>query len=176
MSIKIAKAYATVEGIRKGLKSVSARHTSWKNDTQALGLACMNHAQIHGDWTLICEFVDTITVSAGVYKAKVTGWASTYMHGEFSKGEKGGLVFKYDEGHDKATIDLEGAAAAAWHEYKAPVTDKSKTLDEIRESVFKMLVAASKSGKVTDAEGAAILDAIDAQLEERAALEVLEAA
>lgn len=171
MTVKIAKKYTTVDGIRAGIKSVLNRAVTWRNDVQAVAVACVNHAQVHGDWTLLRDLIEGITKTDGINKSKLKGWAEQFCHGSFEEDDKGELKLYFDDGHGVKDIDVEGAAGTNWFEWKPARKDTSKSLEEIRASVFKMLTASLKADKVTEEEGKSLLDHIDGLLEARAEID-----
>jgi hypothetical protein len=171
MSIVIRKQFKTVEGIRAGIKSVLSRGNKWANDVQAVAVACINHAKEHGDWTLSRELVDGITKVNGVNKSKLGLWFCTFMHADYVENDKGEMMFAFHEGKGVKDIDVEGAYGTNWYDIKPPQKDNSKTLEEVRDAVQKMLATSFKNDKVTEAEGEEVMAVFQRLIEARATAE-----
>jgi hypothetical protein len=169
MTIQISVKYNTVEKMHAGVKSVIGRAKSWRNDVQQLAVATLNHAHVHGDWTILRDLVEGVSQSDGVNKTALKNWAEHFTGAELTavkdpKTSKSELKFLFPEGKGVKDIDVEAAAAVEWFKYRNPPADKSKDLDEIREALVKMLLASVKTEKVTVAQAELLIQAYDNQL------------
>ena len=168
--MKLAKQYVGAANLKAAVAKAIKGAESWRTLVQATGVGCLNHAREHGDWTILRDLVVGVTKTEGVNKTKLRLWAQQYMNAELVEADDGTEKFIFAEGMGPRDIDVEGAAGASWWEQKPPKRDTTKTLEEIRDAVFKQLVRSAKAGKVSEEEGKDILDTIDRLLEERATM------
>lgn len=170
MSVKISPKYNSVDKMRAGTKSVLSRAINWRKDVQLLGVATLDHAREHGNWTLARDLAEGLTTTNGVNKTACKRWMEHYMHAELTEvpNEKTGkteLKFLFDEGKGVKDIDVEGAASVNWFDYKAPPTDKSKNIDQVREALVKLFVASAKTAKIDVALAERVLEGFDTTVE-----------
>ena len=142
----------TVEGIRKAIKSVVNRGTSWQNDVQSVALACLEHTKEHGNWTLSVELIDGITQVKGVKHTQLKMYFEAMMCATFDTDGEGKSIFTYDKGHNQNSIDMAMCEAVNWFDFKAPKANNAKNMDELIETFIKNIDKSVKAKKVSDAE------------------------
>jgi len=161
--------FSNAEGIRKSIKSVCGRAATLQADIQQVALACLEHTINHGDWTLSRDLIEGISASKGVKFSSLKQWFEAFMHASYTEDGDGNPVFVYDEGKGQADISLEQAKVVMWYDFKPPKRDTSKTLEDIRDSVAKMLKTSLKKGKVDEYESDTIMEVFATLIEAREA-------
>jgi hypothetical protein len=167
-SVKISKRFDSVDKIRAGIKSVLNRANTWRNDVQLLAVACINHAHQHGDWTLLRDLVDGITKVDGINKSKLKLWAETFMHASLLENDKEEMVFSFAKGKSVKDIDVEGAAAVNWYEFKVVKAEELIDLKAIEEKLHKLIVRGMKQENVTKEQAEIILAGVAGLIEAEA--------
>lgn len=146
------KSLSTVEGIRKGIKSVCTRAASLQGDIQRVAVATLAHTAQHGDWTLSVELIDGLSKANGVRKSALTNWFENFMGATVEKDTSGNTVFIYDVGNNHETIKLELAQAVNWYEFKKDPVDNTKTFEELAAAFIINAAKSVKTGKVSHEE------------------------
>lgn len=115
-------------------------------DIQLVGLSVLNHAELHGDVTLINKLY--LALPRGTRKTAMTQWLVAFGKVVANTGDnKKEAPFSYDK--TKAT-DLAGASQTPWFDF-AP--DKAPdALFDVQAAVASLLRRASKADKVSDPE------------------------
>lgn len=151
MSIS-SKALSTVEGIRKGIKSVCNRAVSVQSDIQRVAYATLAHTAEHGDWTLSVELIDGLSKVNGVRKQSLTNWFEAFMGATVEKDNEGKTVFIYDDGRNHASIMLEQAQAVNWYDFKKAPVDNTKDFEQLAAAFLNAANKSLKTGKVSHDE------------------------
>ena len=179
--VKIAKRFDSVEKMRVGIEKVVKKAASWRNDVQLLAVATLNHAHVHGDWTLLRDLVTGVSKTNGVNKNKLKQWAEAAMNATFAQNDAGDYVFAFNEGMSVKDIDVEAAASVKWYEFKVERVEEVLDLEAIDDKLAKLLARALKQEAITAEQGLIIRSGIAALLgegegEAEAEAEIAEAA
>lgn len=165
------KIVKTAEGIRSAIKSVCNRAGTLQDDIQKVAIACLEHTQEHGDWTLSVELIEGISRSVGVKSTKLTKFFEAMMCATLTKQDDGTLKFVYDQGFSGQDIDISMAAAVKWYDFAAPKVEKAF---DVAAEIEKLLKRMNKAGAVeidneaVDAQLKALRAGIDALIAEAA--------
>lgn len=116
------------------------------NEIQLVGLSVLNHAEKHGDVTLINKLY--LALPRGARKAAMTQWLVAFGKVAANTGDnKKEAPFVYDK---TKTTDLAGASQTPWFDF-APDKAPDACFD-IAAAVAALLKRASKADSVSDPE------------------------
>ena len=129
------------DAINKEIAGIRAAGAKFDKRVQACALACLEHMEQHGDYTLLVNLYQALP--KGSRRGSMAAWIMRYskLTANTDKATKNDKPFLLDK--EKAN-DLEGAAAEMWHDAGKPEQTPDEILD-VQKAVLALLAKVKKA-------------------------------
>jgi len=128
----------TVKQLNARIDAMGKMNLKVESTIQELGLACVVHADIHGDITVMNRLIDNLRRPQ--IKAFVE-WCLAF--GKFKKNQAEGGVLAYDK---TRTTDIEAATAKPWFEFADEKAEAVAKAFDLQAAVKALLKKAAANG------------------------------